>query len=245
MTFSALEQQALDWLVQHQNELITFCTQMVRCPTPSDVGDTRAAMALVRDFMDLHNLPYEILQAEEIMPNLLAVQPMVREGKRLMFNGHLDVMPAGSESGWRDEPFSGKIYAGRIWGRGTQDMKGGVAAMLFAYACLCHFSDSLAGQLALSLVSDEETGEGRGTGFLFNERPEAMSADCVLSAEPSGIDAISYSSKGYISFAVNVKTRGAIAGYSNESENAITVAADIMRDLKFLEMIPVTLPKAF
>lgn len=243
MTISPLEQQALNWIEQHQNELITLCADLVRCPTPSDVGDTREAMAVVQRFMNTHHLPYEILHADEIMPNLLAEQTMSQTGKRLMWNGHLDVMPAGREPNWRDAPFSGKIRDGKIWGRGTQDMKGGVAAMLFAYACLSRFNAGLAGQLALSLVSDEETGEGRGTGFLFETRPQMMQADCVLSAEPSGVDAISYSSKGYLPFSVAVQTRGAIAGYGNESPSAIEIAAQIMQALKFLEMMPVRLPE--
>ena len=95
----------------------------------------------------------------------------------------------------------------------------------------------------MTLVSDEETGWGRGTGFLFNKIPEQMKADSVLTGEPSGIDAISFSSKGYIQITVKIATRGAIAGYSNESKSAIEIAADLMRDLKKLENFPVEMPK--
>lgn len=94
----------------------------------------------------------------------------------------------------------------------------------------------------MTLVSDEETGWGRGTGFLFNKIPEQMKADSVLTGEPSGIDAISFSSKGYLQFTVKVSTRGAIAGYSNESKSAIEIAADLIRDLKELENFPVEIP---
>ncbi len=83
---------------------------------------------------------------------------------------------------------------------------------------------------------------GRGTGFLFKKIPEQMKADCVLTGEPSGIDAISFSSKGYLQFTVKVSTRGAIAGYSNESKSAIEIAADLIRDLKELENFPVEIP---
>ena len=70
-----------------------------------------------------------------------------------------------------------------------------------------------------------------------------MNADCVLSGEPSGVDAISFSSKGYMVLTVDVATRGAIAGYSNESKNAVEVAADVMRDLKQLENIKSDIPR--
>ena len=83
---------------------------------------------------------------------------------------------------------------------------------------------------------------GRGTGFLFKKIPELMRADSVLTGEPSGVDAISFSSKGYIQITVKVTTRGAIAGYSNESRSAIEVAAEIIRDLKELENFHVEIP---
>lgn len=70
-----------------------------------------------------------------------------------------------------------------------------------------------------------------------------MNADFVLSAEPSGTNAISFSSKGYAQFNVSVSTRGAIAGYSNESKSAIRIAASIIHELDELENIKVSLPK--
>lgn len=70
------------------------------------------------------------------MPNLISVINTGRPGRHLMFNGHLDVMPAGNEPGWTDSPWSGKIADGKVWGRGTSDMKAGVTAMLFAYTYL-------------------------------------------------------------------------------------------------------------
>ena len=63
--------------------------------------------------------------------------------------------------------------------------------------------------------------------------------------EPSGIDAISFSSKGYIQITVKISTRGAIAGYSNESQSAIEVASNLIRDLKSLEKFSVDIPRDF
>src|SRR5919201_2686677 len=53
-------------------------------------------------------------------------------GRSLIYNGHVDVVPAGSVSNWRHEPFSGRIDGDRIWGRGSTDMKAGVLAQAFA-----------------------------------------------------------------------------------------------------------------
>lgn len=86
-----------------------------------------------------------------------------------MFNGHLDVMPAGNEQGWTDDPWSGKISDGKVWGRGTADMKCGVTASLFAFIYLTRMKDKLNGILSLTLVSDEETGYDRGTDIYLKK----------------------------------------------------------------------------
>ena len=83
---------------------------------------------------------------------------------------------------------------------------------------------------------------GRGTGYMFEQVESDMVADCVLSAEPSGTDAITFSSKGYLQFAVEVTTRGSISGYPNASSSAIHIALDIVRDLLVLEETKVDLP---
>ncbi|WP_171056252.1 M20/M25/M40 family metallo-hydrolase [Paenibacillus sinopodophylli] len=176
------------------------------------------------------------------MPNIISSVQMPSEGRHLMFNGHLDVLPAGDEPGWNDDPWSGKIADGRVWGRGTSDMKAGVTAMLFAYNYLFQLRDQLKGKLSLTVVSDEETGYGRGTGYMFEQIESEMEADCVLTAEPSGTDAISYASKGYMQFTVRVATRGAISGYPNESKSSIRISSDIIRDLDELEDIKIEVP---
>lgn len=237
-----LRNQVLEWVEQDREHIISLFSQLVQCKTPSDPGDTRSAMNLIKQFLETQELAYQEAAATEIMPNLISSVEMNQPGRHLMFNGHLDVMPAGNEPGWSDNPWSGKIADGKVFGRGSSDMKAGVTAMLFAYTYVSRLRDHLSGKVSLTLVSDEETGYERGTGYLFEQMEDKMLADCVLSGEPSGIHSISFASKGYIQFTIRVKTRGAIAGYSNESPSAIEIAATIMRDLKALETVKVKLP---
>ena len=235
--------EILSCIEKDREKIINFCAELVRCNTSSSHGDTRSAANLIKEFLDAENIKYQEISACKTMPNIISTTEMAQDVKHLMLNGHLDVMPAGNEPGWSVAPYSGMIKDGKIIGRGTSDMKAGVTAMIFAYKYLQKFKSRLSGRLSLTLVSDEETGWGRGTGFLFKKIPEQMKADSVLTAEPSGIDAISFSSKGYIQITVKIATRGAISGYSNESKSAIEVAADLIRDLKKLENFQVELPK--
>ena len=237
-----LEEQILNWIEQDRDEIVNFCADLVKCNTSSSHGDTRSAVAIIKKYFEAEGINYQELAACKTMPNLITTTHMSKSGRHLMFNGHLDVMPAGKEPGWTVDPWSGTIKDGKIIGRGTSDMKAGVTAMLFAYKYLRRLQNELVGQLSLTLVSDEETGWGRGTGYLFKTIPKQMKADCVLTGEPSGINAINFSSKGYIQINVKISTRGAIAGYSNESRSAIEIAAELIQDLKKLENFPVKIP---
>lgn len=236
-------QEIIDgWIDQDTNRIVNFLSQLVQCETPSPPGNTTSAMTLIRAFLDGEGLLHKAVDFDETMPNLIASTIMPEAGKHLMLNGHLDVLPAGQEPGWTDDPWSGKVADGRVWGRGTADMKAGVTAMLFAYTYLARLREGLKGRVSLTLVSDEETGFGRGTGFMFDQINQEMDADCVLTAEPSGTEAVVFASKGYMQFSVRIVTRGAISGYPNESGSAIHIAADIIRDLHALEKIAVDLP---
>lgn len=73
-------------------------------------------MALVKDFLTAQELQFKAVDFDEYMPNLISSVQMPAEGRHLMFNGHLDVLPAGDEPGWTDDPGSGKVADGRVWG---------------------------------------------------------------------------------------------------------------------------------
>jgi acetylornithine deacetylase/succinyl-diaminopimelate desuccinylase family protein len=77
-------------------------------------------------------------------------------GRSLIYNGHVDVVPAGRVENWRHDPFSGRIDDDRIWGRGSTDMKAGVLAQAFAARALMRSGIRLCGDLILEAVVGEE-----------------------------------------------------------------------------------------
>ena len=158
----------LQWIEKDSEKIVKLCSTLVQCKTPSTTGDTRQAAKVIREFLDEQGMEYRELAACKTMPNIISSVKMNREGRHLMFNGHMDVMPAGKEPGWADDPWSGAVKDGRIWGRGSSDMKTGVASMLFAYVYLNRVKEDLSGRLSISLVSDEETGYGREPAFCGN-----------------------------------------------------------------------------
>ncbi|MEM4487900.1 MAG: M20 family metallopeptidase [Desulfurococcaceae archaeon] len=112
----------------------------------------------------------------------------------LHFNGHYDVVPPGF--GWSKKPFEPTIEGGKIYGRGTCDMKGGIAAFLAAAKALVESRLPLKGTIEVALVPDEETGGETGTGYLVKQgltRP-----NYVIIGEPSGSSVIWIGHKGGI-----------------------------------------------
>lgn len=82
----------------------------------------------------------------------------------LHFNGHIDVVPAGN--GWSVDPFEGIVRDGRVYGRGTADMKGGLAAAMYAAECLRRAGVPLDGSVEVSGTVDEESGGWGGVAHL-------------------------------------------------------------------------------
>ncbi|MYW90677.1 M20 family metallopeptidase [Amycolatopsis rubida] len=102
----------------------------------------------------------------------------------LLVNGHLDTVPVRPDA-WRHEPFGGQVTDGRLYGRGSADMKGGVAAALTALQVCRSLGLELPCELVFHLVADEELGGAQGTAALVAR--DLVHADACLDPEPTGL----------------------------------------------------------
>jgi acetylornithine deacetylase len=114
-------------------------------------------------------------------PNVAAVWPGTGGGKSLLLSGHIDTVPRGSES-WSRDPFSAEIEGHRLYGLGSNDMKGGIAAMLVAVEAIKNAGVRLRGDLLVETVVDEEFGGVNGT---LAARLRGHNADAAIICEPS------------------------------------------------------------
>jgi succinyl-diaminopimelate desuccinylase len=96
--------------------------------------------------------------------NLVARREGGRPGACVHFNGHIDVVEVGQ--GWTVEPFGGEVIDGRVFGRGTCDMKGGLAAAIVAVEAFLAVRPAFPGAIEISATADEETGGYGGVAHL-------------------------------------------------------------------------------
>jgi len=115
-------------------------------------------------------------------PQLIARQPGRGDGRSLVFNGHIDVVSAEPRSEWTSDPFVGSVRDGRLYGRGACDMKGGIAAMVFAVETLSSLGVSLDGDLLVTTNTDEESSGAGGTALV----QRGLRADAGVVTEPTG-----------------------------------------------------------
>ncbi len=147
----------------------------------------------------------------------------------------MDVFPAGEHEQWsHGGPWSGAVEDGRLWGRGSADMKCGTTASLLTHVYRHDIRDRLRGRLTLTAVSDEETFGPWGARYLMEHHPE-VHGDCCLNGEPSSPLSIRFGEKGPLWLRFVISTRGAHGAYTHMSESATKVAARLVADLESLE----------
>lgn len=140
--------------------------------------------------------------------NLVARREGPRPGPCVHLNGHIDVVEAGS--GWTVDPWAGVLREGRLYGRGTCDMKGGIAAAVVAVETLLELEPDLPGAIEISGTADEESGGYGGVAWLarqgFFSRPRV---DHVIIPEPLNVDRVCIGHRGV--WWAEVTTHGRIA----------------------------------
>jgi succinyl-diaminopimelate desuccinylase len=229
----------LRWIQEDRDELVDFLSAFVSIPSPNPPGDTRDAAGFLADRLRVKNVPAEIRSAKDHLPNVVGIFEGARPGSHLVLNGHIDVFPVGAPEPWSRDAWSGAVEDGKVHGRGVVDMKCGTAASVWTYIYLHRLREEIGGRLALTCVSDEETGGTWGTKWLIETFPGEFLGDCVLNGEPSVPNMIRFGEKGTLRVVFEIDTPGAHAAYTHLSPNAIRIATELIADLYTLENMPV------
>lgn len=221
-----------------------FLQAFIKARSPNPPGDTREAVYVIQKYLEAHGIQAEIVAPKEDMPNIVSDFVGGRgTGPHLVMNGHVDVFPVAEDEKWTKDPWSGDNDGMRIHGRGAIDMKAGTAASVISYAYLNARSRQLSGTLALTIVSDEETGGKWGSRYLLENSGSRWRGDCMINAEPGGLQSIRFGEKGTLRLTFEITTRGAHGAYLNLDEGANRIAARlIVRLLEVEKLDPEAMP---
>ena len=159
-----LDQVTSDW-TDKRDEIVALTRELVRIPTINPPGDAYApapswsasgcgGAASPSPISAPRARPATAIACRAV--NVIARRESGRPGPCVHFNGHIDVVPAGQ--GWTVDPWAGEVRDGRVYGRGTCDMKGGLAAAIVAVETLLESGLELPGALEISGTVDEESG---------------------------------------------------------------------------------------
>jgi len=224
----------LNQIGKHKEDIIKLASDLIKIPSVNPPGNMTQIANYLKDFFNVHGINVKWLEKVKGRVNLISEYG---SGENiLVLNGHMDVVPPGDESKWKFPPFSGEIINGYLCGRGASDMKGPLAALIYAYLIYVQSSPETNGKLILTIVPDEETGGYYGSKYLVSEL--GMKSRYTLIAEPSTIYAINIGEKGILWFKVDISGKPAHASMSPFiGENAILIAQEIINDIyKLVEL---------
>mgnify|MGYP001104650152 CR=1 FL=1 len=195
--------------------------------------------SFIKSYLENQGLPVQTFEPNKGRINLLT--KIGNKGEpSLVLNGHMDVVPAGDRDRWSFPPFSGRIKDGKILGRGSTDMKGGLTSLITAFIAINHHIEKLPGSLILTIVPDEETGGKYGTSWLIDSGN--LKGNACIVGEPGALDKTYVGEKGACWLRLSAKGIPAHGSLPLLGENAIDKLVPALPIIKKIELQKVNVP---
>ncbi len=199
------------------DDLVALTQDLIRFPTVNPPGEAYTPCAeYIGRRLEKRGFTIEYVRGEGTpgdsdrypRTNVVARIEGKRPGRTVHFNSHIDVVEAGD--GWTVDPFAAVVKDGRVYGRGTCDMKGGLAASIVAVEAYLETNPDFAGAIEISGTADEESGGFGGVAYLarkgYFSKPRV---DHVIIPEPLNKDRICLGHRGV--WWAEIETKGQIA----------------------------------
>ena len=199
------------------DELVALTRDLIRFPTVNPPGEAYTPCAeYIGERLRRQGFDVQLIRGEGTpgdtdrypRTNVVARREGRSPGPCVHFNSHIDVVEAGE--GWTVDPFAGIVKDGRVYGRGTCDMKGGLAASIIAVEAFIATYPDFPGAIEISGTVDEESGGFGGVAYLagkgFFSKPRV---DHVIIPEPLNKDRICLGHRGV--WWAEIETKGQIA----------------------------------
>jgi len=200
-------------------------------------GEEYRVAAIVKRELNRIGIPFTEFARMEGRPNVIGKLGMNINGKSLLMPGHMDIVPAGE--GWDTDPFTVIEKEGKLFGRGTLDNKGPLAAILAAAGVLKHLKidDQLNGQLLIAALADEEAadpdGIDYGIGYLMEEKLIAPTY-AIIPDIGENMKSIDIAEKGRIVVKITAIGKQAHGSTPERGVNAVYMMAKLVNEIEKL-----------
>jgi acetylornithine deacetylase len=213
-------------LAINRQRLLGLATDLIRIPSENPPGNEAAVGDYLTAYFRRLGIESVVQEIAPGRPNILVHLEGQSPGPHLIFNGHTDVVPPGT--GWTVEPYGAEVRDGRLYGRGSADMKGGIAAMIEA-ALTVYQRASFRGAITLAMVADEEEGGG-GTRYAVKH---GLRGDWAIIPEPTDLRPV-IAHKGDFNFYINVHGEAAHGSVPERGVNAVYAAGRLLTAIQDL-----------
>jgi acetylornithine deacetylase/succinyl-diaminopimelate desuccinylase len=214
------------------DEILRYARALIAAPSENPGGTEDEAVEVSKGILAALGAESRVVRSEEGRPSVVA-RVGSGERPRLVWNGHLDTVPAGDLAQWSSDPFGGEVVDGRLVGRGACDMKGPIASALGAVAAIHRAGLELAGTLDLHLVADEEHAGIHGTKVLLEAG--LVDQDAAVVGEPTEME-VALAERGGAWVTAVARGKGAHGSTPHLGVNAIVSMA------RFVLRLPEVLP---
>jgi acetylornithine deacetylase/succinyl-diaminopimelate desuccinylase-like protein len=165
---------------------VDILQKLIRFDTTNPPGNEAECIQYLKGLLDEAGIPTALYALDEARPNLVARLAGRGDSPPLLLYGHVDVVTTANQQ-WENPPFSSVIADGCLWGRGTLDMKGGIAMMVVALLRARCEGFVPPGDVILACVADEEVDGIYGAKFLVEQHPELFEGVHYAIGEGGGI----------------------------------------------------------
>jgi|Deesub1362B_J571_1020462.scaffolds.fasta_scaffold00238_4 acetylornithine deacetylase/succinyl-diaminopimelate desuccinylase family protein len=221
-----MKQKICDSVEKMELNITDMTMALIRFKSENPPGnEEEIAEFLASKFEDL-GFKVELVEAEPKRPNVIATLDGEQGFQTLIFNGHMDVVPAGPLENWEHPPYEPILRDGRIYGRGAADMKGALSAVFNAAKAIIELGIRLKGKLVIQFVADEEEGGAKGTEFLIKKG--LVKGDYVIVCEPTSLK-VGVAEKGFFRAEVTVRGKAAHSSTPSEGINAIVKMCKVIK----------------
>ncbi|KHJ54135.1 hypothetical protein LA66_11710 [Aureimonas altamirensis] len=234
MTRTSLRSRLATAAAANHHDLVRATAALVAIDSQTPPSDTRAMVEhVVQAVAHGEGLEIERRPGAGPVDNVVLRLRGHRPGRRVILSCHLDTYPVGDIAGWTVPPLSGAVRDGRLYGRGSCDMKGGVAASLRVLEVMAAHRNEWSGELVVALAGDEESMGEQGTQVLIDSSP-ACSDALVIVPDVGSPGIVRCGEKGMVWLRLTAQGSAAHGAHVHRGVNAIDRLIDALAALRGL-----------